>query len=247
MAVNTENGVLPTVTANDLITRAYRILGDLGQGESLTADMADTGLEALNSMLDSFSINRLNIYEVRQETLTWTANTASMTIGNGADLNTHRPDRIESGTYFQDANAIAYPVDIVRNREVYDGVFDKTVTSSYPEILFYEPSSTWGTLYVYPVPTASLTLYLNSWQPLQIFDTLTEALILPSGYRRMIAFNLAKELQAETGLSMPVHALQIANDSKAAVKRNNNLPVMSVTETAYVLHGRGRSDIVAGK
>ena len=247
MPVILETGALATATANDIIKRAYRILGDLGTGEALTASQADDGLEALNAMVDSFSIERLMIYHVRQESLTWPANTTSRTIGSGGDFDTHRPDRIENGTYFEDSNSIAYAVDVIRNRAVYDNIYDKTVTSSYPEILFYDPSMTLGTLYVYPVPSGSLTLRLNSWQPLQVFDSLTEALTLPPGYRRMLAYNLAKELEAETGLILSMGAHQIANKSKAIVKRNNDLPLLSQTESAYVLHGRGRSDIVAGK
>lgn len=247
MAVITENGTLPTKTASDLITRAYKILGDIGTGETMTAAMADDGLVALNSMLDSFSIERLMIYEIRQDSLTWPSNTTSRTIGSGADFDVHRPDRVEDGTYFVDTNNIAYTVDVLRNRQVYDSIPDKTVVSSYPEKLYYEPSTQWGTLYVYPVPNQSLTLKLNSWQPLQIFDTLTETHILPAGYSRMIEFNLAKELEPESALVLPASAHRIANQSKAAVKKNNNLPVFSQTETAFVLHGRGRSDIVAGR
>jgi hypothetical protein len=247
MAVVTENGILATITANDLITRAYRLLGDISNSEALTADQANVGLEALNALLDSLSIQRLSIYEVRQESLTWPASTASRTIGDGADFDTHRPDRIESGTYFEDANNIAYQVDIVRNRSTYDAIYDKTVTSSYPELLMYVPSTQWGTLYVYPVPTASLTLKLNSWQPLQIFDTLTEAHILPAGYQRLIAYNLAIELEAEAQLPAPPSVVRIAAQALTAVKSNNNLPIYSQTDTSYVLNGRGRSDIVAGK
>jgi len=247
MPVILETGALATATANDIISRAYRILGDLGTGEALTAAQADDGLEALNAMVDSFSIERLMIYHVRQESLTWPANTTSRTIGDGGDFDTHRPDRVENGTYFEDANSIAYAVDVIRNRSVYDNIYDKTVTSSYPEILFYDPSMTLGTLYVYPVPASSLTLKLNSWQPLQVFDSLTETLTLPPGYRRMLAYNLAKELEAESGLVLSMGAHQIANKSKAIVKRQNSLPIISQTESAYVLHGRGRSDIVAGK
>lgn len=247
MAVNTENGTLASFTANDFITRAYRILGDIGTGEACTAAQAEVGLEALNAMLDSFSIESLMIYEMRQEDLTWPASTTSRTIGSGADFDTHRPDRIGDGSYFQDSNNIAYPVKVIRNRDIYDGISDKTVTSSYPEMLFYEPSSTWGALYVYPVPSGSLTLKLNSWQPLQIFDTLTEAHILPSGYRRMIAYNLAMELEAEAGLPITPNAMRIGLQSKASIKRNNNLPIFSSTDVSYALRGRGRSDIVAGK
>ena len=247
MAVNTEAGLLSDVTANDLITRAYRILGDTAYGETLTAAQADIGLEALNSMLESFSIERLMIYEVRQEALTWPANTTSRTIGSGADFDTHRPDRIEMGTYFQDANAISYPVDVLQNRAVYDAISDKTVTSSYPDKLLFIPSVTWGTLYVYPVPNQALTLYLNTWQPLQVFNTLTEVHAMPAGYRRMVAFNLAKELESETGLPLPMGALKIANESRMAIKRNNSVPTCSSTETIYALAGGKRADIVAGQ
>lgn len=247
MPIILETGALAEITANDIISRAYRILGDLGSGEALTSSQADDGLEALNAMLDSFSIERLMIYQVRQESFTWPTNTASQTIGSGGDFDTHRPDRIEVGTYFEDSNAIAYPVDIVRNREVYDTIYDKTVQSSYPELLFYDPSVTLATIYAYPVPNQSLTLKLNSWQPLTVFDSLAEVHNLPPGYRRMLSYNLAKELEAEVGLVLSLGAHRIANQSKAIVKRHNNLPTVSQTETAYILHGRGRSDIVAGK
>jgi len=247
MPIILETGALPNVTANDIIERAYRILGDLGTGEAMTASQANDGLEALNAMLDSLSIERLMIYQVRQEDLTWPANTVSRTIGSGGDFDTHRPDRIETGTYFEDSNAIAYGVKIIRNREVYDAIYDKTVTSSYPNLIFYDPAVTLGTLYVYPVPAGALTLKLNSWQPLTVFDSLSEVHNLPPGYRRMLQFNLAQELEGESGLIIPETARRIAGESKSIVKRQNNLPILSATETSFVLHGRGRSDIVAGK
>ena len=239
--------LFPTTTIGSMIERAYRILGDLGTGESMTAAQSNDGLDAARSMLDSFSIERLMIYQIVQEPLTWPASTVSRTIGPSGDLVTTRPNRVETGTFFQDSNNIAYPVDIIRNREVYDNIYDKTVQSSYPELVFYDPAHTDGTLYVYPVPNQTLTLYLNTWQPLQTFNHLTDELVLPPGYKRMIEYNLAKELESESGLILAPGALQIAMESKAAVKRLNSLPIVSQTETAYVLHGRGRSDIVAGK
>ena len=113
--------------------------------------------------------------------------------------------------------------------------------------MFYDPSVTLATIYVYPTPNQQLTLKLNSWQPLTVFDSLTEVHNLPPGYRRMLQFNLARELEPESELILPASAHRTASESKAIVKRHNNLPTYSTTETAYVLHGRGRSDIVAGK
>ena len=246
MAVTNENGTIST-TATKIILRAHRILGNKGAGEVLTGAEADEGLDALNTLLDSFSIQRLMIYQVRQESLTWPANTTSRTIGSGADFDTHRPDRIENGTIFRDSSNIDYPVQIAKDRYIYDNITDKTVTSSYPEILMYDPSSTWGTLYVYPVPNQALTLLLNTWQPLQVFDTLTEVVHMPAGYKRMLEYNLAQELESEVGLPLSQGARKIANDSKKAVKRNNSPITASASETYYVLNQGRRPDIYMGK
>ncbi|MDX1811033.1 MAG: hypothetical protein R3240_03740 [Gammaproteobacteria bacterium] len=247
MAIVTETGALPTTTASDIITRAYRILGELGTGEALTATQASDGLEALNALLDSLSIDVGMIYQIRQDSLTWPTNTTSRTIGPSGDFAVHRPAKILEGTYFEDANSISYVPEIARNREVYDAIPDKTITSSYPELVFYDPSVSEATIYVYPVPDQALTLHLNSYQPLTVFDTLTETFLLPPGYRRMLAYSLAEELEAEVGLLMPPGARKIASDAKKLVKRNNNRSIYSSTDAFSALHGQGRSDIVAGQ
>lgn len=247
MAVQNESGALASITAGDLILDAHKILGNKESGEALTAAEKVDGLEALNSMLDLFSIERLSIFQIRQEQFTWPANTTSRTIGDGADFDTYRPNRIAEGTYFRDANNIDYPVDVVRERSTYDAITDKSVTSTYPELLFYDPSVTWGTLYVYPVTNESMTLFINQWQPLQVFDSLTEVLVLPPGYRTMIKYNLAEHLEPIVGLPLLPTAQKIAVNSKKAVKRNNNVPTYSSTETYYVMDKTRKVDIYAGK
>lgn len=247
MAIVTEQAALPSTTAQNLIKRAYKILGDVDWQEPLDSSQATDGLEALNTMLDAFSTEGLMIYQIRQEQQTWPANTTSRTIGPSGDFASHRPLKIEEGTYFQDSNSIAYPVEIARSRSTYDNIYDKTVQSSYPRLIYLDTSVSEATIYVYPVPNQSLTLFLNTWQPLTVFDTLTETFVLPPGYRRMIAFNLARELAPEVGLPMPMDAMRMAAESKSQIKRINHRPIYGATETAYALNGMGRSDIVAGK
>lgn len=242
-----EQAAQTAFTANDIITRAYRILGDLGRGEALTADQASDGLEGLNALLDSQTLQKGMIFQIRQEDLTWPASTTSRTIGSSGDFDTHRPDLVSPGTYFTDSNNIAYTPTITHDRAVYDKIEDKTTSSSYPELLFYERSNPLGTLFVYPVPANSLTLKLNQGQPLQVFDTLTEALAAPPGYRRMLPFVLALEMEAEVGLPMPQNAKNIAREAKRTLARHNNLPTISSTEVFHVLRGGRRSDIVAGR
>ena len=233
-------------TAQELILEAHKLLGNKDSGEALTAVEKDDGLVALNDMLDGFSTEGLMIYQVIQETYTWPAATTTRTIGSGADFNTNRPEKIEEGTFFRDSSNIDYPPKIAHNRSTYDAIVDKTVTSTYPELIFYDPSITWGTIYVYPVPAAALTLHLNAWRQLQVFDTLTEALSLPRGYARMIKYNLAVELESIVGLPLAPKAHRIAQQSKTSIKRINNKPIHSGTETYYIVGRDRKVDIVAG-
>ena len=247
MPIILESSTVATVSAADLILRAHKILGNKAPGETLTASEADDGLEGLNAMLDSLSIDRLMIYQMEQETFTWPASTVSRTIGVGGNFDTDRPDRIGEGTFFRDSDEIDYPVDVIRNRSTYDSITDKTVTSTYPEMLFYDPGVGIATLYTYPVSTQSLTLHINSWQSLQEFLTLTQAYNFPKGYKRMLAYNLAVELEAEVGLPLSPRAAKIAVTSKASVKRNNSLPIFSATETFFVMRSNRKTDIYAGR
>lgn len=233
-------------TANDLIESAALKLGAKQTGETLTADEATDSLAILNSMLDAWAIESLLVYQIVQNTHTWTGAAASQTIGSGGDFNTTRPVRIEEGTFFRDSNNIDSPVRILRDRTSYDGLASKTDQTTFPEVLFYDPGYPLGTLYAYPVPSSSITLYLNSWQTLQNFASLTTDLALPPGYQWAIEYNLAVHLQPVFSIPASNFVIAEATRAKKALQRINHRPVYGVTETQAVLHGRGRSDIEAG-
>jgi hypothetical protein len=58
-------------TANSIIKRAIRLItADSSITTPDTYQLAD-GLEALNAMTDAFSIERLMIYQILEETLRW--------------------------------------------------------------------------------------------------------------------------------------------------------------------------------
>ena len=235
-------------TALDLITTAAQKIGALESGEVLTADEGTDCLNVLNSMLDFWQIDKLLVYQIVQSTYTWPAATVSRTIGTCGNFNATRPIRIEDGTFFRDvANNIDYPdIEIVRNRETYDSIVSKSDKGFSPEILFYDPAYPLGVLYVYPVPSGSLSLLLNTWQTLQSFAALTTVLSLPPGYQWMIEHNLAVHLEPVFSLPVPDRVLMEANKSRAAIERLNDLPLYGSTDVAAVLNGRGGSNIITG-
>lgn len=233
-------------TSLDMIKRSMRLARVLRKGEVPDDDEAENGLAALNTMLDSWRLERLMVYQVVQGSYSWAASIASKTIGSGGAISASRPVRIESA-YAVDSSSNWYPVDVLQMREEYDQIVSKTTSGSLPAWLYMDPAYPLATIYLYPVPSAAITLKLNTWQTLQSFSALTTDLALPPGYQRAIEFSLAVEFGAEFKKSVPEDVKAIATMAKAAVK-NVNLPSMvaqvdpGVASLGQLGH-RGRYDI----
>lgn len=238
-------------TSADLIKSAAIKLGAIATGEALTADEADDSLKVLNSMLDYWAIDKTMVYQIVQNSYTWPAATSSRTIGATGNFVATRPVKIEEGTYFLKDN-ISYPVAIVKDRISFDYVSSKTSQATYPEIIYYEPAFPNATLHVYPVPSASITLNLNSWQTLQSFAALTTELSLPPGYQWCIEHNLSVALEAVFTVPVPANVAAEAARSKAMIKRVNHIPLISRGDlsglygTASIGSSNSRSNILSG-
>lgn len=206
----------------------------LAPDQNPTSQEANDGLNVLNSMLDSWSLERLMIYQVQQNGYSWSASSSSKTIGSGGDFNTTRPTKIsEEGNFFRDGStSVDYPLTFLGDRDSYDRILLKSNTSSYPQWLFADMGYPLITLYVWPVPTLSLTLYLNTWKPLQNFTSLTTDMALPPGYQRAIEYNLAIEYAPEFGSAATISddVRNIARMSKSNIKAINKPDLISRTE-----------------
>lgn len=222
-------------TANDIIVTSLKLIGQLGQGETASdADITD-GLEALNTMLDSWRINRLNVYRLNEISFTLTANKSSYTIGDGGEFDTERPVNVQSAFIRQ--NSIDYPMYVLP-KAAYDSISDKMIVSNLPYQLYYEPAYPLGTVFLYPVPSATNDLHMDVWQTLQQFNTLTEELSLPPGYERAIKYNLASEISPLFGVEAPPRVDRIAAQSLGDV-RDVNLPDMTADVSEASLAGSG--------
>lgn len=235
-------------TALQMITRAMRLAGVIGKGESPDSDEAQDGLTALNAMLDSWRIERLFVYQIVQGSYTWPSSTTSRTIGSGGDFSATRPDRIESA-FVVDSNSNWYEVKVLAMREEYDAIVVKTVTGNLPMYLFYDPAYPLGVIYLWSIPSAQLTLKLNTWQTLQSFSTLTTALALPPGYERAIVYNLAVEFGPEFGVKVPDEVRAIAVKATSNIKNLNAPTLIAQVDNGVARLGqtsfRGRWNIYA--
>ena len=216
-------------TAISMIKRAMRLSGSIGVGETPTSDEADDGLDALNTMLDSWSIERLQVYYIVEESLTLTGG-ATYTMGVGGNLNTTRPTRIEDSCFIR-FNSIDTPLKLL-NFEGYAAIVDKTTGSNIPQYLFVDMQNPLVRLTFWPVPSsASAVAHIFSWKQLQQFATLTDVLALPPGYKRAIEYNLALEFGPEFGDGFTQEQwnkiVGTANKAKANIERiNAPAPIM---------------------
>lgn len=222
-------------TALNMITRAMRLAGVLTKGETLDSDEQQDGLTALNAMLDAWQIDRLYVYQIREESFTWAANQQAQTVGTGGDFNTDRPTQVAPDCTFT-VNGIDYPTQLI-DIDAWSAIPDKTTTSSWPWWVYPEYGESLVTLRGYPIPSANITFNLRTWKKLQQFAALTDVLDLPYGYERAIVYNLAIEYGPEfgAGAAIPPPVIAIASSSRKAIKRLNSTPTpISPTEAGYI-------------
>ena len=232
-------------TAGDQINGALRLLGILAEGEVPSADTSQDALTALNQMIDSWSTERLMIYNTIDQVYLWQPGLITQTLGPTGDFIGHRPVALDDSTYFKDpSNGISFGIKFI-NQQQYDGIAVKTVTSSYPQVMWINMEYPNITMSLYPKPTKILEWHFISVQELDQPATLETNLAFPPGYLRAFRYNLACELAPEFGVEPSPTVARIAMASKRDLKRQNN-PDDIMAMPYSIVATRQRYNIFAG-
>ena len=200
-------------------------------------------LGRLNSFMETLSIDRASVLSILQENFPLTAGTVSYTIGSGGAFNTTRPVKIVNA-FVRDSGGYDTPVDVI-GQAAYNDIKVKSVGQTYPSALYYDNAYSAGlaTIYLYPAPQSSLTLYINSYKQFSSFASVTTALVLAPGYQRMIESNFA--IDAALGLtSIAPELAKVARESKAAIAMLNLTETISQMDVGIV--DSSRSNILTG-
>ena len=234
-----------TTTAGDQINGALRLLGVLAEGETPSAATSQDALNALNQMIDSWNTERLAVFSTQDQVFSWLPGFISRTLGPTGDFVGNRPILLDDSTYFKDpASGISYGIKII-NQQQYDGIAVKTVTSTYPQVIWINMSYPDIEMYVYPVPTKTLEWHFVSVEELTQPALLSTALSFPPGYLRAFRYNLACEFAPEFGVEPSPTVTRIAMASKRNLKRINNPD--DIMALPYSMVGnRQRYNIFAG-
>ena len=228
-----------------LILNALIMTGEKAIGDSLDTNEQRYYQSRLNSMMDSWSNERMAIPFLSQTSFALTTGTGSYTIGVGATFNMTRPTKIVDPCFIRDTDNYDSPLQVI-NMEAYGRIVLKTADGSYPTFLAYDygySATSTATIYLWPEPSPALTLYINTLQTLSNFSTMTQNLQLPPGYQRAIETNFAIE-SAPGFIPISKELAKIAQESKAAIKTLNAPTPTSRLD--YGLVGAGRSNILTG-
>ena len=213
---------MATYTAGDQINRALRLLGVLAEGETPSAAMSQDALMALNQMIDSWNTERLAVFSTQDQVFNWPTSTISRTLGPTGDFVGNRPILLDDSTYFRDPGTnVSFGIKLL-NQQQYNGIAVKTVTSTYPQVLWVNMTYPNIEMYIYPVPTRLLEWHFVSVNEITQPVNLATDLAFPPGYLRAFTYNLAMEFAPEFGVEPSPQVQRIAMTSKRNLKRINN-------------------------
>ena len=208
-------------TAAELIDGSLRLLGVLAEGETPSAAVMQDSIMAMNQMIQSWDTERLSVFSTQDQVFTWPANVLSRTLGPTGDFVGNRPIEIDDATYFKDpSSGLSFGVKLI-NQQQYDGIAFKTVTSTYPQVLWVNNTFPNIEMYVYPVPIKALEWHIISVQTLDEVSSVATDIYFPPGYLRAFRYNLACELAPEFGIEPSPQVQRIAMTSKRNLKRIN--------------------------
>jgi hypothetical protein len=205
-------GGLPTITS------VFNLPADFGPGATLTdlANVIPTGTTVLSidpiGQIVTMSANATATPANNPDTITYTV---------PGDFPIARPNRITNG--FTRFNQLDFTLEVTMSQSRFLEILYKAQPGPWPTVAWYNPQMPYGLLNLYQTPGNNADLHLFTDTILQNL-TLTQTVILPSGYIRALKWCLAKEICAEYGFPLTEAIKMHAAESLSMIKALNALP-----------------------
>ena len=208
-AVTTSGSTDFALTTDEIVEKAFNLLGVGSIGETLTARHYEDGRLSLNLMVKSWATSE-HLWLRTERSVTLVAAQTSYTL-------TPKPMRVIEVRRKVTASSIETPLTEWA-RAQYIEMPNKT-TASIPTAFYYDPQLAGGSLYIWPTASTStaadMTLVLTYWRTIEDFDTAANNPDLPQEWLEAIVWNLAAALIAEYPVNDPSVAGRI--DRRAAL------------------------------
>ena len=192
-----------SISRDDIIKRAYRLLGVTSAGQTPSTDLVSDASFALNTLVKAWQADGMPLWAIRSYSVTLTDGDATYTIGNGQTVNTPKPLKLTQAFNHDSVSDVDIPMRILTRQE-YNMLGNKT-SSGNPIQIFYDPQRTYGILSVFPVPTSTEatnnTIVIHYQRPFEDFNASTDELDFPQEWFDAVCYGLACRLAPEAGIS----------------------------------------------
>ena len=228
-------------TVRDMINGAGRLVNIIQQNESMSGDNLNVALYALNHMIDSWSNNRLLIYNINEYVFPLTG-ASSYTLGPGGDWNIERPMKIQEA-YARLQPSSPQQLDIAMQPltiEQYAGIAVKNTPSTFPFAYYDDNAYPLRTVTLFPVPSGPADIVLWLREPLADLTNIDADVMYPPGYERAFRFNLAVEIAAEFGKTVSPDVTARAEAAILQLERLNSVPMYMRGDGGMSRSGRNR-------
>lgn len=217
------------MTVRDLLTKSFKTIRVLGDGEPMTDSEATDALDICNGVIEQSNIDKLMTLYQTDLLIPLVANQVSYTIGpasSSPDVIATRPVEVLSA--FARRGNIDLPI-FVGSKQDYNLVSKKDITiAAWEMMVYYEAQFPKGLLYLFPVPLDTLTtVYLTVTNQTAPFETLDDTVSFPPGYRMWLQYKTSMRLAPEYGKTFTTDMMANLLDAESALKRNNikSMPV----------------------
>lgn len=192
------------MTATELLNSSLRLINVLASGETPSSDESADGLVVLQQLLENWSGVELIPFATHTETIVIGGFLATYNVAT-------RPDKILSADVL--AGGMTFPVQ-VGGPDAWAAFPRKSDSSPKPEIVYCDYAFPTATVQVGPLPSGAATLHLYCNTALATLASGATVFSMPPGWAKAVRYNLAVDLAAEYGRTVPPEVAAIALDSR---------------------------------
>lgn len=236
-----------TVTALSIINAAGNEIGALAAGEEFSGDDQSWVLQKLQRLIDRYNAREPMIYNVNFSLFTLNPPADPLdptTIGPGGDFDVkQRPVVIETIGLILDGGSPG--VELPLNRRDQDWWANnriKGLTSTLPTDFYYSPDWPLGSIYFWPVPTASHQIRLQSRLVLGEYINYIDSFSMPPAYWDLVVSELALSLCPSFKTEPSVMLISMRAAALKAVQVNNISSPRLATDAPSQSSGGSRPD-----
>lgn len=220
-------------TAINIIIRGMQKIGALALAETPSADEANVGLEALNDVLERWSIESYAVYGSLPEVFATVSGQAIYTVGTGGNWNTDRPVSVNG--MFATYGGVNFPVSPWTYDE-YSTVGLPSQQQPFPDRYVFISDAPLGRIILYPTPQFAIPISVDIPRILTQIPTIETVMALPPGYANALIWAVAAEMAPVYGGGRDVNPQ--ARAALALIKRvNRQSPVATFDNAVYGFAG----------